>query len=161
MPKQCKAKSKRSQMQCKRLPSIGRDVCAMHGGKTPKGFEHYKLKDGSRSKYLSHLPESLKTDFRKNFDADEAQSLREQLALSNIRTQQLLVLLKDGDLGGLWSQMKASLSALKSNLALGMDASADIAGMESLAQMGESNFLTWQQINNQNEQTRKLTESQI
>ncbi len=148
-------------MQCKRLPSIGRDVCAMHGGKTPKGFEHYKLKDGSRSKYLSQLPESLKTDFRKNFDIDDAQSLREQIAISNLRTQRLLALLSDGDLGNLWSRMKAHLSALQDNADAGADISADISGMERLVQMGESNFLTWQQINHQNEQTRKLADTQI
>ncbi len=126
-----------------------------------KGFESGSFKTGAHSKFLSHLPDTLKTDFNALYNADDVQSLREQLALSNIRTQQLLALLKDGDLGNLWSQMKEHLSALKNNLELGLDASADIAQMESLAQMGESNFVTWQQINNQNEQTRKLAESQI
>jgi hypothetical protein len=104
----------------------------------------------------------LKADFHKNYNADDFQSLREQVAISNIRTQQLLALLEDGDLGGLWSQMKALLSILKDSLESGApDALAFIAQMESLAHIGEQNFITWQQINNQNEQTRKLADTQI
>ncbi len=148
-------------MQCKRLPSIGRDVCAMHGGKTPKGFEHYKLKDGSRSKYLSHLPESLKTDFTKNFNADDIQSLREQVAVSNVRTQQLLALLSDGDFGNLWRDVKDTIASIANGYPVGVDITGDIAKLQNLAQIGESNFKTWQQINEQSERTRKLADTQI
>jgi len=148
-------------MQCKRLPSIGRDVCAMHGGKSRKGFESPTFKTGAHSKFLSHLPETMKTDFCDIFDVDEAQSLREQIAISNIRTQQLLALLSGGDLGNLWSQMKEHFRALKNNLELGLDVSADISGIESLVEAGESNFVTWQQINEQSDRTRKLAGTQI
>ncbi len=158
---QCTAKSKRTKVQCKRFAPIDRSVCKHHGGTIRRGFEHPNFKHGKYSKFISHLPDTLKTDFRKNFDADDIQSLREQLAVSNVRTQQLLALLSDGDLGNLWAEMKANLSTLRDNYESGADISAAVAELERLAQMGESNFLTWQQINNQNEQTRKLAESQI
>ncbi len=159
---QCTAKSKRTQERCKRFAVADRTVCKHHGGKTPRGFEHPNLKHGKRSKFISHLPESLKADFHKNFNVDDTQSLREQVAISNIRTQQLLVLLEDGDLANLWSEMKALLSTLRDSVESGApDVLTLIAQMESLAKLSESNFLTWQQINNQNEQTRKLAESQI
>jgi hypothetical protein len=160
---QCTAKSKRTQERCKRFAVADRTVCKHHGGKTPRGFEHPNFKHGNRSKFLSHLPESLKADFHKTLGDDkDPQSLREQVAISNIRTQQLLVLLEDGDLANLWSEMKALLSTLRDSVESGApDVLTLIAQMESLAKLSESNFLTWQQINNQNEQTRKLTESQI
>jgi hypothetical protein len=148
-------------MQCKRLPSIGRDVCAMHGGKTPRGFEHPNFKNGKRSKFLSHLPESLKTDFTKNLDIDDAPSVREQVAISNVRTQQLFALMSDGDLGNQWRDVKDTIVSLKNNYRLGVDITDDITGLENLARLAESNFKTWQQINNQNEQTRKLAATQI
>jgi hypothetical protein len=159
---QCTAKSKRTKERCKRFAVADRTVCKHHGGKTPRGFAHPNLKNGKYSKFINHLPESLKADFHKNLGDDkDPQSLREQVAISNIRTQQLLALLEDGDLGNLWSQMKEHLSAIKNNLELGLDISADINGMENLTRIGESNFKTWQQINNQNEQTRKLADTQI
>ncbi len=158
---QCTAKSKRTKVQCRRFAVADRSVCKHHGGKSVQGFEHPKLKDGKRSKFLSHLPDSLKTDFNAVYNTDDAQSLHEQLALSNIRTQQLLALLEDGDLANLWSRMKASLSMLKECADAGVDISPAVAELERIAALGEQNFLTWQQINNQNEQTRKLTESQI
>jgi hypothetical protein len=159
---QCTAKSKRTKIRCKRFTAPDRTVCKFHGGKSPQGFEHYKFRDGKTSKFISHLPESLKADFHKNLGEDkDPQSLREQIAVSLIRTQQLLALLSDGDLANLWSRMKEHLFAIKNNLALGLDTSADLNALDNLATIGEQNFLTWQQINNQNEQTRKLAESQI
>ncbi len=159
---QCTAKSKRTKVQCRRFAVADRTVCKHHGGKSPQGFEHPNLTNGKRSKFLSHLPDALKTDFTKNFNADDAQNLREQVAVSNVRTQQLLALLKDGDLGNMWLRMRALLSALRDSLeSVAADASGIIAQLENIAQIGETNFLTWQQINNQNEQTRKLAESQM
>ncbi len=126
-----------------------------------KGFESPSLKTGAHSKFLSHLPDALKTDYTDVYNANEARSLEEQLALSDIRTQQLLELLKDGDLANLWSEMKASLVMLEECAENGVDITPPLRELQRIAQIGEQNFLTWQQINNQNEQTRKLADTQI
>ncbi len=158
---QCTAKSKRTRVRCKRFAALDRTVCKHHGGTIPRGFKHPNFKHGKRSKFLSHLPDALKTDYTEIFNANQAQSLEEQLTLSNLRTQQLLTLLQNGDLADLWSSMTASLSMLKECAATGADINPAVAELERIAQIGEQNFLTWQQINNQNEQTRKLAESQV
>ncbi len=107
------------------------------------------------------MPESLKTDFTKNFNADDIQSLREQVAVSNVRTQQLLALLSDGDFGNLWRDVIDTIASIANGYPVGVDITGDIAKLQNLAQIGESNFKTWQQINHQNEQTRKLADTQI
>jgi hypothetical protein len=159
--KKCNATSKRSGNKCKSPAVTGNEKCRFHGGKSLKGFESPSLKTGAHSKFLSHLPDALKTDYTDVYNANQAQSLEEQLALSNLRTQQLLTLLQNGDLADLWSSMKASLSMLKECAANGEDITPPLRELQRIASIGEQNFLTWQQINNQNEQTRKLADTQI
>ncbi len=130
----------------------------MHGGKSAKGFEHPQLKDGKHSKFLRHLPESLKQNFVENLE-DDAVSLREHIATSDIRTQQLLALLGDGDLGALWRKLKDTVRDMERAQEAGIDVSFN--ELKALVETGDSNFQTWQQINSQHEQTRKLAESQI
>ena len=42
----CKAHSKRTGERCQNRPTIGRDVCRFHGGKTPRGMEAPTFKHG-------------------------------------------------------------------------------------------------------------------
>lgn len=50
--KQCKAKSKRTQLRCKANCVRGMDVCYHHGGKSPRGLASPRIKTGIYSKYL-------------------------------------------------------------------------------------------------------------
>jgi hypothetical protein len=56
----CKAKSKRSQEQCKRHATPGMSVCRNHGGKTPIGPRLRQFKTGHRSKFL---PSRMAADY--------------------------------------------------------------------------------------------------
>lgn len=88
---QCTAKSKRSGKQCERDAMKGKEVCYMHGGKTPRGFDLPQTKTGRHSKYL---PTGLLNIYTDSQADPELLSVREDIhlidALLNFKLQQLL-----------------------------------------------------------------------
>ena len=74
----CKAKSKRSGERCKRHASIGRDVCRMHGGASPRGVDHPSWRGKGYSK---DLPTQLRDRFAASVDDPDLSSCRNELAL--------------------------------------------------------------------------------
>jgi hypothetical protein len=59
---QCKAKSKRSQQQCKRAAMKGKEVCLMHGGKSLSGAGSPRTKTLRHSKLLPKRLRKLLSD---------------------------------------------------------------------------------------------------
>src|SRR5690606_14036435 len=60
---QCKAKSKRSGVRCKKDAVIGGEVCHIHGGKTPKGVDSPQYIHGRYSKTLpQQIRAKIETD---------------------------------------------------------------------------------------------------
>ncbi len=88
----CTAKSKRSGQQCRNKPVIGRTVCRMHGGNARRGIAHPNFQTG---RYAKDLPASLAKELSENLESEDLTSLREDLALSDIRISELLRKLKE------------------------------------------------------------------
>ena len=83
--KRCTAKSKRSGERCKRAASLGRNVCAIHGGKSPRGVASASFRHG---RYSKALPHRLLHDFDELRSDPELVSLRDELALVDLRLQE-------------------------------------------------------------------------
>lgn len=83
---QCKAKSKRSGERCKRAAMIGRDVCAMHGGKSPRGMDSPHTKTG---RYSKDAPARLNARYLAGLEDPELCSLRDEIAMLDARTGEL------------------------------------------------------------------------
>lgn len=80
---QCTAKSKHTGEQCRNNAMDGRNVCRMHGGKTPRGIAspHYQGKGFSK-----HLP----TRFKEIFDNIE-DDLEHNLLSRNIKAREMFI----------------------------------------------------------------------
>lgn len=112
--KRCTAKSKQSGKRCKRLPSVDREVCAMHGGKSPKGFAAAAYKHGRHSKYLNHLPSSKQERFEANArDATGAPSLTEEINLTMLHLQEVVEMLGDSTFFANWQSVRSLVRDLK------------------------------------------------
>ncbi len=76
----CKAKSKRSGERCKKDAVPGTEVCHIHGGKSPKGIDHPRFKNGSKSRYVPRG--NLVERYNEAFDAGVYTEQREEIALT-------------------------------------------------------------------------------
>src|SRR5690606_21539012 len=86
---QCKATSKQSGQRCKRNAAPGRSVCAMHGGKSPRGMESPNFKTG---RYSKDAPSRLNARYVAGLEDPELCSLRDEIAMLDARTSELFKL---------------------------------------------------------------------
>lgn len=75
----CDAKT-RSGERCKNRPVKGRDVCRMHGGKTPRGTASPHFRHG---RYSKDLPSHLMERFEQALSDPDLVDLRRELALTD------------------------------------------------------------------------------
>jgi hypothetical protein len=156
---QCTARSKRSGEQCKRHAVPGRNVCAMHGGKTPGGIASPHFKSG---RYSKHLPERLMERYQQALHDDDLLNLRHEVALVDTRIAELLEQVERGDLGGCWLELKEhfdtlTLATQKQDLGAGRVAFEQIG---SLITGGANDYQVWTQISAMLEQRRKLVDTE-
>ena len=90
---QCTAKSKQSGEQCKRRATPGRNVCAIHGGKTRQGVSSGQFQHGRYSKYL---PARLLERYEESRSDPDLLGFRDELALTDARLSQVVELLNTG-----------------------------------------------------------------
>jgi len=91
---------------------IGREVCAIHGGKTPRGIASPHLKHGRNSK---HLPTRLLSSYLESLNDPQQLELTEAIAVIDSRIAELISKLdiKEArnwyrELNGLFSQLEQS-----------------------------------------------------
>lgn len=76
----CKARSKQSGDQCKKDAVPGTSVCHIHGGKSLKGMDSPRFKDGSRSRYYPRG--NLVELYNEAHDGGAYTDQREEIALT-------------------------------------------------------------------------------
>lgn len=143
----------------------------MHGGKSLKGFAHPRFKDGSRSKYLKHLPESKQLRFDDNADPEGVPSVSEELNLARLHLQEVLEMLADSTLFDNWQSIRAAVRELE-EIVLSPNEFEDLQGFgfektpEMLFQRIDELFTknaeairTWNVVHDLNERIRKMEET--
>jgi hypothetical protein len=103
---QCNAKAKSSGEQCRRRAVAGRNVCTVHGGKTPRGPAHPNYKHGKHSKVL---PAHMREGYERAITDEELVSLRAELAVIDARVRDLLKRADAGDSGKRWKELQAQM----------------------------------------------------
>lgn len=128
--KQCKAKSKRSAEQCKNLAVTGRDVCRMHGGKTPNGIASPNFKNGLYSQLATAAFGPLFAEIRGDVDLGE---LRDDLGVFVALAKEKLGEIATGESATAWKVLRKLYADL-----LTAEAKGNVADMQaSIAAMGE------------------------
>lgn len=141
--KECGAKT-RSGEPCKRAPRTnGR--CNLHGGLSLGGLASPRLKHGRHSKYL---PAELRERYDAGLVNKELLSLRDDIALITVRTEDVLSRLDNGESGALWAELKRYNEKLRRAQVEGNSVAMATAlnEMQALIDAGHSDSIAWTEI---------------
>lgn len=136
----------------------GRDVCYIHGGKTPRGFASVHTKTGWRS---VDLPTKLAALYEQTQSNEALMSVRDDIRLLDALIIGKFAKLETGESGKAWELMRDGVDALDDGIAR-----EDWPGcVKALRQMRDvinrniEHYATEQEITRQLEQRRKLVET--
>jgi hypothetical protein len=99
---QCEAKNRAGE-QCRRHATPGRNVCRMHGGKTPRGIASPNFRTG---RYSKDLPSRLLDGFEKALADAELVDLRRELALTDVEISETLRAMEETPAADIWTDLK-------------------------------------------------------
>ena len=141
----CTAKSKRSGVQCKRAPAIGRAVCAMHGGKTPVGPASPHWRDGRHSKVL---PKRLLDRYLEALADPERLSMNDELAVVDARLSDVLGRVDSGESGTLWRELRKTYRVFATARRVGEIATMQekLFQLGTLIETGDADWTLWSDI---------------
>ncbi len=155
--KRCKAKAKRTGKRCKNNAVTGYDVCRMHGGKTPRGWDSPHTTTG---RYLN-IPDRLVTSYQQSLNDPQIEDLRAEIALIDARTSELLSNLDTERYGTGWDEIKNARDSISAAMKSG-DPTLMISAfteLDSAVNTAYDNSNTWEMIVKLFEQRRKLIET--
>lgn len=151
----CTATSKQSGIQCKRHATIGRTVCAIHGGATPSGIA---LPQTTHGRYSKHLPTRLSSRYEAAVRDPELLALREDIALLDARLADVLGRVDTGESGRLW---QALLDAKRDYIkAKDKDREHCLTSLLGLVDQGAADYAAWEDVRSLLDQRRRLVESE-
>jgi hypothetical protein len=139
------------------MAGSGRTVCAMHGGKTPRGAALPQFKHG---RYSKDLPERLQERYETARTDEERLALTEEIALIDARLGDVLKRVDKGDGGRLWPQVASKFNELRTVL---NDAERFVVVMRELGELigrGSADYAAWREAYDLLEVRRKLVESE-
>ena len=119
---QCQAKSKQSGQQCRRHAVPGRNVCAIHGGKTPRGIASPQHVHG---RYSKSLPTQLAATYEAIRSDPELLNLSDDLAALDAVIARVAGRLGTGEAGDWVQRLVAKRDQLQNLLASGQTQAAD------------------------------------
>jgi len=155
----CKAKAKSTGRQCRNPIVSGREVCRIHGGLTPRGFDLPQTKHG---RYSKDLPTRLAAKYLEAQSDADLLTLRAEIALVDTRTVELLAQVDTGESGRLWQLTSQTYDSLAE--AIRAKDSAQMAyclnELNHLIAAGGKQYMIWREITDNIEQRRKLVESE-
>lgn len=156
---QCEARSKQSGQRCKRAAAPGRNVCAIHGGKSPRGLASPSTTHGAYSKAL---PSRLLADFETARADPELLELRTQIGLVDARIVDVLRLVDSGESGSRWRDLNAAWKMYRDGVKA-KDPDAMAAALGSVGQAidaGEGDWRAWREVATLVEQRRRLVDTE-
>lgn len=106
MPR-CKANTKkkgeRGGKRCRRAASKGYKVCAMHGGKTPKGFDSVHTTHG---RYIKDAPQRLLGRYEDAINDPQIVDLKAEMALVSSLIGEMLDQFESERYGSIWDDVR-------------------------------------------------------
>lgn len=134
--------------------------CRMHGGKSLTGAAAPAFKTGRWSK---NLPPRLRERYDAAHDDQELLALKDEIALTDARIEDLIQRVDIGEAGALWR--KAAKLMEEFHEANGRDDAADrqfriLAELEATITEGVSDYAAWDEVNKMIGQRTKLVEAE-
>lgn len=157
---QCKAKSKQSGERCKRHATPGKEVCRIHGGKTPSGIAspHYKT-----GRYSKAIPAKLMARYEEAQADPKLLELKDDAALLTARVNDMLTRVEQGDSPALWNQLRDAYNELYEAIFEHKDQTmmrASLTVLDRLISRGIADWKAWHEIQQTVEARRRVVESE-
>jgi len=157
---QCGAKCKATGEQCRRSAVSGRRVCQVHGGATPTG---YGLPQTRHGRYSRDLPTRLAGRYREALTDPELISVREEIALVDARTADLLGRVDTREAGFYWSMIAKAVRDFqnaKGQMFEQVKQAEAFARIEACTSEGTADYAAWAEVLELVERRRKLAETE-
>lgn len=133
-----------------------RDVCYMHGGKTPRGAMLPQTKHG---KFSKDLPTHLLADYEDERSDPELLNLSDSIAVIRARYRELFRQMETGSLWGdleaAWGDMEAAQRAKNGKAVVAL-----VSEIGQIIRRGAADSDKWREITGLMEQERKLIETE-
>jgi predicted nucleic acid-binding Zn-ribbon protein len=144
---------------CRRPVSAEGQRCRVHGGASPAGIASPHFKHGRRGKYL---PTRLLERYEEAVGDSELLALRDEIALIDVRINELLERIDTGESAALWAQLGAKFEKMQQAYASQDDSgfARAVKGLGAIIEQGGRADQVWDDIGNVIEQRRKLVESE-
>ncbi len=145
----CGAKTRNGGM-CQKPPIVGRTRCRNHGGMSLQGADNPHYKTGRYSKYM---PDKLWERFQLMKDDPNIIDLRENIALLDVRLEQLVERTGEGDFGKGWVTIRRLYDKIQSAIKNGDTDQVKplLDDMGDIIHSGENEYKTWKEITEVNE----------
>lgn len=155
----CGAWRRKARKYCTKAPSVGRNRCELHGGKSLRGIASPSYKGKGLTK---DMPARLAERFREAQQDDELLSLRNDVALVQAMIGEQLSLISQGDSGDIFIQAKQTyrelLSALRSEN--NVESTRLLALLGEIIENGYKDEIAKEEIRKSLELKRKLSDSE-
>ena len=137
----------------------GNKRCPNHGGDTPRGLASPSWEGKGRSDYL---PEALGDRFDEHMKDPDITSVREDLALTNLRIDMQLEKIEEGGSADKWEELQDEMETLEEARRKGDSAqvSASLNRIDELVTEGNEQQEMWEEIFSIIEKRRKLVETE-
>jgi hypothetical protein len=157
----CTAHSSRSKVLCNSKPLKGRHVCAIHGGKTPRGADSPHWKHGKYSIVYKEIPKRYVEAAVRSLESPESKSNRHQIALIDARSDELIGGLSTGEHGEAWVRASSAAGRLKKAFYAGdvNGVSKGLVDLEKALESGRADAEIWRQLIDLFEQRRKSVDT--
>jgi hypothetical protein len=152
----CNATSKRTGKPCGKHAITGRNVCLIHGGKTPAGTASGRFTSG---KYSRYMPSQLLDRYEEAIHDSALLELRDDIALVDVRIADLLACLDTGESGGRWKAVHQAFKAYESAHGTAGEAAA-LGTLQDAIMANNGDYEVWADVSTWLEQRRKLCESE-
>jgi hypothetical protein len=156
----CNAKSD----TCGGLAMRGISKCRSHGGASLKGEASGTFKNGLRSKYITAIPQRIKSDLENLRKRDDLLRLNDEIALIDSRLLDILKRVDTGEAGQVWAELRKAHRAFVEAKMMGEAGKGEMLAamrqMEALIERGASDYFAWGEACKLIEQRRRLVESE-
>lgn len=156
----CGAKRKSNGLPCTRKPSVGRNRCYLHGGKSPRGLAHPNYKHGNRSRDI--IARKLGERYQDAIEDDRLLELRQDIAIIEYRLADLIENMDSSESGSAWRAVRKTYNkmrkAVQSNDQQGFSEALNELG--PLINRGVGEHARWAEITNAINSRKNLVESE-
>lgn len=131
--------------RCRHKAMSGREICEVHGGYNAVGALNRNYRDGRYSRFM---PGALLERYEAAQSDTELLALRDEIALIDARTQELLARVDSGESESTFKQLQKSLKDFKDARQSGSSARMQLSwdSMEKLIEQGQSDYEAWKEI---------------